>query len=240
MKFYYDLHIHSALSPCGDEDMTPNNIVNMAAIKGLDIIAVTDHNSSLNCAAAIEAAKGLPLMVLPGMELCTAEECHVVCVFPHLAECLEFNDYVRKHYTPVKNKPEIFGRQLIMDAEDEIVGEEECLLTTSTALSVDSISKTVCDMGGAAFPAHIDRPSYSVLAMLGFLTPEMGFKTAELSKLCGSVDELYPVHKYLEDYRIVRNSDAHYLGDIAERENYLELEELTATAVIEWLRNCQN
>ena len=239
MKFYYDLHIHSALSPCGDEDMTPNNIVNMAAIKGLDIIAITDHNSSLNCAAAIEAAKGLPLMVLPGMELCTAEECHVVCIFPHLEECLEFNDYVRKYYAPVKNKPDIFGRQLIMDSEDEIVGEEECLLTTSTGLSVDNISQVVRDMGGVAFPAHIDRPSYSVLAMLGFLTPEMNFRTAELSKLCDSLEDLYPVHKYLKDYRIVRNSDAHYLADIAERDNYLELEELTATAVIEWLRNCQ-
>ena len=239
MKFYYDLHIHSVLSPCGDEDMTPNNIVNMAAIKGLDIIAITDHNSSLNCAAAMEAAKGLPLMVLPGMELCTAEECHVVCIFPHLEECLEFNDYVRKYYAPVKNKPDIFGRQLIMDSEDEIVGEEECLLTTSTGLSVDNISQVVRDMGGVAFPAHIDRPSYSVLAMLGFLTPEMNFRTAELSKLCDSVENLYPVHKYLKDYRIVRNSDAHYLADIAERDNYLELEELTATAVIEWLRNCQ-
>ena len=239
MKFYYDLHIHSALSPCGDEDMTPNNIVNMAAIKGLDIIALTDHNSSLNCAAAMEAAKGLPLMVLPGMELCTAEECHIVCIFPHLEECMEFNDYVRKYYAPIKNKPEIFGRQLILDSEDEIAGEEEVLLTTSTGISVDNVYKIVTDMGGAAFPAHIDRPSYSVLAMLGFLTPEMGFKTAELSKLCGSVEELYPVHKYLKDYRIVRNSDAHYLADIAERENCLELEELTATAVVEWLHNCQ-
>lgn len=238
MKFYYDFHIHSALSPCGDEDMTPNNIVNMAAIKGLDIIALTDHNSCLNCGAVMEAAKGLPIMVLPGMELCTAEECHIVCLFPHLKECMEFYEYVKPHYAPVKNKVEIFGRQLIMDEEDEIVGEEEILLTTSTDIPVDKVWGLARDFGGVAFPAHIDRPSYSVLAMLGFLTPEMGFCTAELSKLCGSVNELLPVHKYLKDYRIVRNSDAHYLGDIAERENFLELEELTATGVIEWLGNC--
>lgn len=239
MKFYYDFHIHSTLSPCGDEDMTPNNIVNMAAIKGLDIIALTDHNSSLNCEAAMEAAKGLPLMVLPGMELCSAEECHVVCLFPHLEECMKFYEYVRPHYAPVKNKPEIFGRQLILDSEDEIVGEEEMLLTTSTDIPVDKIHDLAEDFGGVAFPAHIDRPSFSVLAMLGFLTPEMGFHTAELSKLCESVDDLLPVHDYLKDYRIVRNSDAHYLADIAERENFLELDELTATGVIQWLRNCQ-
>lgn len=237
MKFYYDFHIHSALSPCGDEDMTPNNIVNMAAIKGLDIIALTDHNSSGNCAAAMAAAKGLPLMVLPGMELCTAEECHIVCLFPHLPECLSFDEYVRARYAPVKNKPDIFGRQLFMDSEDEIVGEEETLLTTSTEISVDEVSDLVAGFGGVAFPAHIDRPSYSVLAMLGFLAPEMGFHTAELSKHCQSVEELLPSHPYLSEYRIVRNSDAHYLGDIAERENCLELAELTATGVIEWLRN---
>lgn len=238
MKFYYDFHIHSALSPCGDEDMTPNNIVNMAAIKGLDIIALTDHNSILNCEAAIEAAKGLPLMVLPGMELCTAEECHIVCIFPHFAECKEFYDFVKPHYAPIKNKPEIFGRQLIMDSEDEIIGEEEILLTTSTDITTDKIHNIADNFGGVAFPAHIDRPSYSVLAMLGFLTPDMGFRTAELSKNCKSIEELMPVHSYLQNYRIVKNSDAHYLGDISERENFLELEELTATGVIEWLKNC--
>jgi len=127
-RFYdHDLHIHSALSPCGDEDMTPNNIVNMAYIKGLDIIAITDHNSCKNARAVMKAGKGV-IKVVPGMEVTTSEEVHTLCLFPDIESAEDMGEFVRMHMTGVKNQPEIFGRQLIMNAEDEIVGEEEELL----------------------------------------------------------------------------------------------------------------
>ena len=116
MGFSYDLHIHSCLSPCGDDDMTPPNIANMAALLGLDLIAVTDHNSCRNAGAVMEAARmlGLPLRVLPGMEVTTAEEVHVVCLFPELAAAQAAGEEVEAALLPVKNKPDIFGRQLIL------------------------------------------------------------------------------------------------------------------------------
>ena len=112
---FYDLHIHSCLSPCGDGDMTPANIAGMAAVKGLDVIALTDHNSCRNCPAAMRHAEALGITLIPGMELTTSEEVHVVCLFPSLEAAMDFDSYVYAHLLPVKNRPDIFGEQLILD-----------------------------------------------------------------------------------------------------------------------------
>ena len=119
IPLYYDLHIHSCLSPCGDDDMTPGNIVGMAAVKGLDVIALTDHNSCKNCPAAMYHGKEYGVTVIPGMELCTAEEVHVVCLFPSLEDAMAFDAYVYGHMLPVKNKEHIFGKQQIINEKDE-------------------------------------------------------------------------------------------------------------------------
>ena len=119
---YYDLHIHSCLSPCGDKDMTPANIAGMAAVKGLDVIALTDHNSCRNCPAAMRHAEDLGITLIPGMELTTSEEVHVVCLFPTLEAAMDFDQYVYLHLLPVKNRPDIFGEQLILDEKDQITG----------------------------------------------------------------------------------------------------------------------
>ena len=120
-SYYYDLHIHSCLSPCADNDMTPNNIAGMAVIKGLNILALTDHNSAKNCPAFFEACKSQGIIPIAGMELSTAEDIHLVCLFEDLNDAMRFDAEIEKHLIPIKNRPEIFGEQLILDGEDEIV-----------------------------------------------------------------------------------------------------------------------
>ena len=125
MKINYDFHIHSCLSPCGDNDMTPQNIVNMAKIMGYDAIALTDHNTSRNCPAVMKVGEEVGITVIPGMDLCTAEEVHIVCLFPELQNALDFSDYVYSTLPPVKNRPSVFGDQLICNEQDEVIGTEE-------------------------------------------------------------------------------------------------------------------
>ena len=116
----YDLHIHSCLSPCGDDDMTPANIAGMAALKGLDAVALTDHNSCKNCPAFLAAAKEYGIIGIPGMELTTSEEVHAVCLFPELYQAMEFDRFVYSRLIKVKNRPEIFGKQQIYDENDSV------------------------------------------------------------------------------------------------------------------------
>ena len=136
MFFRYDFHNHSCLSPCGDNDMTPCNIVGMATILNLDILALPAHNSCLTCPAAVKLGEILGVTVLPGMELCTAEEIHVVCLLPNVEKALDFSAYVRERIPPVKNREEIFGEQLILSENDEILGKEELLLTTASSIGL--------------------------------------------------------------------------------------------------------
>lgn len=219
MGFSYDLHIHSCLSPCGDDDMTPPNIANMAALLGLDLIAVTDHNSCRNAGAVMEAARmlGLPLRVLPGMEVTTAEEVHVVCLFPELAAAQAAGEEVEAALLPVKNKPEIFGHQWILGPGEERLGELETLLINATGLSIDEMPGFAKKYGGVAFPAHIDRTSNSVFANLGYFPDHLDFSFAEVWQ-----PEVFfqdSAHRNIrERYAILKNSDAHYLEKIKEGE----------------------
>lgn len=233
MKIAYDLHIHTALSPCGDDDMTPNNIVNMALLKGLDVIAVTDHNTCRNAAACIKCAEGTDLLVLPGMEVESAEECHIVCIFPTLDAALKMEEQVKAHLPKIKNRPDIFGHQAIMDEDDNIVGYEENMLVTATTLSVDKVAELTRQFGGVPIPAHIDKSAYSVISNLGFIDDAWGFKTAEVKDL-DKAQSMYE-DKGLNRFKIIHSSDAHYLWDILEREHFLEADFLNAEVIIDIL-----
>lgn len=235
MKFAYDLHIHTVLSPCGDDDMTPNNIVNMAILKGLDVIAITDHNSCANAKACIECAEGTDLLVLPGLEVETAEECHMVCLFAAIEQAMQMEEYVEKSLPKIKNRPDIFGNQIIMDSNDTETGRKENLLVTATALSVNKTAELARSLGGVPIPAHIDKSAYSVISNLGFIDDSCGFKTVEI-KNPNKTEELYLPHR-LERFRIIHNSDAHYLWDISEREHFIEAERLTKEGIINILAN---
>lgn len=230
-----DLHIHSCLSPCGDDDMTPNNLANMAALSGCEIIAITDHNTSKNARAVMEAGEKAGLLVIPGMELCTSEEAHVVCLFETLDGAMRFDSYIYDTMPHVPNKAEIFGEQRLMSAEDELLGLEENLLLVSSFVSVNEAAALAAEYGGVAFPAHVNRDSYSVIASLGSIPAETGFTTAEITRDC-DLDLLKRQNPELNGMLIVRNSDSHYLETLTGEPGQLQLPEKTAHAVIEVLR----
>ena len=234
MKFFADLHLHSCLSPCGDNDMTPYNIVNMAKLLGYDMIALTDHNSCLNCKTAIEAGKKAEITVVPGMELCTAEEIHCVCLFKELEGALAFSDYIRSTLPPIKNKAEIYGEQRIIGSDDEVTGCEEILLHLASSVRIDKVTELVKEYSGACFPAHLDRDSSSVLSVLGGIYPEMNFTAVEFTPQA-DVAPYLEKHPLLKDMKILRNSDAHYLENMLPASQQLELPECSSAALIDYI-----
>jgi 3',5'-nucleoside bisphosphate phosphatase len=211
----YDLHIHSCLSPCGDDDMTPANIVGMAVLKGLDVIAVTDHNSCKNCPYLIERGQEFGLIVIAGMEITTIEEVHAICLFERLEDAMSFDSYVYDHLIPVLNNKEIFGKQQICNQEDEIVGEISNLLINVTDIPFDSLYDLVVKYHGIMFPAHMDKNSNSLLSNLGFIGPDNKFDCIELKDI-KTLHTLQNKNPYLTKCKIISNSDAHYLEHINE------------------------
>lgn len=236
MKIAYDFHIHSCLSPCGDKDMTPQNIANMAKIMGYDAIALTDHNTCGNCKALMKAGEEIGLTVIPGMELCSSEEVHLVCLFPELEKAEAFSDYVYSTLPPVKNKPSVFGEQLYMNENDEIVGSEERLLITASSISCAKAVSIVESYGGICYPAHIDRSSFSILSNLGIIDESFGFKCAEIFDI-SKENELKDKHPYLKELKIISDSDAHYLENMRIPEtSYMEVSSDTIDNILSALK----
>lgn len=231
MKYSYDLHIHTALSPCADNDMTPNNIVNMSLLKQLDIIAITDHNSCENAKAVIEVSKLTDLIVIPGMEVESLEEVHIICLFKDIEAALKMQSIVYDNLPNIKNKPEIFGQQLLYNSKDEIIGENDRLLITATKLSIDDIIQLTDEFDGVAYPAHIDRDSYSILSNLGVIPDDLNIKAIEFSKYVLAQD-IFNKYSYLKKYYPIQSSDAHYLENIMERINFIELDKKNIIAII--------
>lgn len=221
-RYYYDLHIHSCLSPCADNDMTPNNIAGMAALAGLNIVALTDHNSSRNCPAFFAAAKKNGIIPVAGMELTTAEDIHVVCLFEELENALRFNDEVDTRRIRIRNRTDIFGDQLLTDEEDNVVGIEEDFLSNATEIAIGDVPAVVERFGGFCFPAHIDREANGIIATLGTFPENSGFTCAELHDPEKETDyrARYPA---LAGMRIVGDSDAHYLWDIRDKTCFADL-----------------
>jgi len=219
-RYYYDLHIHSCLSPCADDESTPNNIAGIASLSGLDVIALTDHNATANCPAFFAACERFGIVPIAGMELTTSEDIHVVCLFEELSSAMRFGELVSGRRIPIRNRPEIFGRQLIMNDEDEPVGEEEFLLSNATDISVENVVALVSEYGGICYPAHIDRSANGIIAILGTFPRSPGFTAFELRR--ASFYEKYAEEFSLRDMKVIISSDAHYLGDIRDGENYFE------------------
>lgn len=214
-KYYYDLHIHSCLSPCGDDASTPSDIVGMGVLNGLNVMALTDHNTTKNCPAFFKCAKAMGIVAIAGMELTTAEEIHVVCLFEHLDDAVKFGDEVDRHRIRIKNRTDIFGNQLIMNEDDEIIGTDDFLLSNATDISVESVKPLVERFGGICYPAHVDRDSNGIIAILGDFPADYGFSCAEFHDK-GNVDEYSERFPSLRSLTHVVSSDAHYLWNIKE------------------------
>lgn len=229
---FYDLHIHSCLSPCGDDESTPANIAMLAKMLGLDVAALTDHNSCKNCPAFFEAAKAAELLPIAGMELTTAEEIHVLCLFPELDNAMEFDKYVHERIMPIKNKPEVYGNQLVKNSEDETVGIEEICLINATDIDFYSVKPLVKSYGGIMIPAHIDRKSFSLINSLGSVPPDAGFDCVEM-KYPEAMENLTAKHPYIGECQVIFDSDAHYLENISMPNNKLSVDGMTAKAVLQ-------
>lgn len=223
-KYYYDLHIHSCLSPCGDNDMTPNNIAGMGVLNGLNIMALTDHNTLKNCPAFFKAAKKNGIIPVAGVELTTAEDIHVVCLFPDLETAMEFDKFLESHRILIPNRKDIFGEQFIMNEADEVVGEEEHLLSNATDIMIDDAYKLVLSKGGICYPAHVDREANGIIATLGTFPEYLEFAVAEFHS-GEKIEEYSQKYAALKDKIKVVSSDAHYLWDIKEKKEFFELED---------------
>jgi predicted metal-dependent phosphoesterase TrpH len=215
--------------------MSPNNIVNMSLLKGLDVIAVTDHNSCANIDAVVKCGYKNGLVVIPGMEIETAEEIHVVCLFRNVETAEKMQQIVYLHLPEIKNNEGIFGEQLILNEEDDVTGKEERLLLTATSLSINEVFDIVINqLKGMAVPAHIDRQSNSLLAAFGVLPEDINITCVELynaKNLC----TIAVNNPSIWSKKIISSSDAHYLKDISERQNFLDIEELNIEAVLKYL-----
>ncbi len=229
-EYFADLHIHSCLSPCGDGDMTPANIAGMAKVKGLDMIAVCDHNSCRNLPAVKECCDAYGLILVPGMELTTREEVHLLGYFPDVETALSFSSEVRGHLPGKKNKPSFFGHQYVMDADENILEEEEALLIGATDLPLSAAAHLITSYGGVPVPAHINRGSNGLLINLGMMPQEPFYTTVEMWRLLPCDPEV------LRFRHVLHSSDAHYLGDIQEREHALRLKECTVPELLKWMK----
>lgn len=223
-SYYYDFHIHSCLSPCADDDMTPNNIAGMAAIKGLNILALTDHNSCKNCPAFFAACKRQGIIPIAGMELSTAEDIHLICLFEELDAAMAFDQEIEKHMLPIKNRAEIFGNQWIMDENDEVIGNEETLLISATDLPIDEALSLVKTFGAHVHPAHIDRESNGIVAILGDIPREYDFRIVELNLVENfkTISDRFP---FVRPETVLYCSDAHQLWNINEAEHMLQIDD---------------
>lgn len=220
-RYYYDLHIHSCLSPCGDNDNTPNNIVGMGVLAGLQIMALTDHNTCRNCPAFFAAAKKQGIIPVAGMELTTAEDIHMVCLFPDLESALAFDEEVQTRRIRIPNRTDIFGDQWVMDENDEVIDVEPDLLSNATTISVEEAPQLAEKYGGVCYPAHVDRQANGIIATLGFLPPDMHFPTVEMHDSGKEAD--YRQKHVPADTRVVIGSDAHVLWDIRDKDAWLEI-----------------
>ncbi|WP_258359988.1 PHP domain-containing protein [Moorella sulfitireducens (nom. illeg.)] len=232
-----DLHVHTALSPCAGEEMIPPLIVAAALKAGLQIIAITDHNSAGNVAAVQEAARDTGLTVLAGMEVQTREEVHLVCLFDTAEEAMEWQADVYRYLPAGENREDYLGAQLILDAAGKEIGREKRLLLTSTRLGAEEVAAEINKRGGLCLPAHVDRPSYSLLANLGFIPPDLPAVALELGLFTQEAAcKQFPA---LTGWSLVAASDAHYLNDIGRRVTIYDLKAININALANAMRQKQ-
>ena len=213
MTTAYDLHIHSCLSPCASDDMTPANIAGMAHIKGLSMISLTDHNTAGNLPAMADAAAEYGLIFVPGIEVNTREEIHVLVYFADLNAAVRFGDEIYAGLPDITNRPDIFGNQIIMDNADRETGRPDKLLLQAAPYTIDEITQMADSNGGCAVPAHINRDSFSLISNLGFIPPGLFH--------CVEVVKGLPCPPLNAHMKVLYSSDAHRLGDISEPDNQL-------------------
>ncbi|HWR40945.1 MAG TPA: PHP domain-containing protein [Patescibacteria group bacterium] len=238
-RFVADLHVHTLLSPCAEVEMTPRNIVWHAAEYGVNIVAITDHNAGDNVAAALEAAKGTDVTILPGMEVESREEVHLVVLFDKIRQLREWETFVNAHRSGRMNNPERFGAQFVVDAEDNLVREKPEMLLASLTAGVAEISSRVREIGGLCIASHVDRPTYSILSQLGFISPDVALDAVEVSRRVPLTEARSRIPA-IGTLPVVTASDAHTIEDFSTGPRTVFYMEQPSVAEIKQALNGQN
>ena len=227
MRIKYDLHIHSALSPCADDNMTPSNIVGFAKLQGLDAVAIADHNAIANVKVAMDVGDAFDVVVVPAMELQTAEDIHILCLFEKFEDLQSFYNSI--NFADIQNRAEIFGEQLILDEDDNVLGQEQRMLLVASGVSVEEVVSLAKQHNGIAVAAHIDREENGMVAILGTVTED--FSVVEISATATKQIQCYTTGR-----KVITNSDAHTLEDIGVACGQLEVVERSAKGILQALR----
>ncbi len=236
-EYSINLHTHTVLSPCADILMTPGNIIKKAREKKIDILAITDHNSAANVEVAMELVKDFPLHLIPGMEVETAEEVHLLCLFDSLEQILEWQDIVYHSLPDLKNDEEYFGYQLLVDCNDEFIGRVDKLLATAINLTVTQVVEKVIKIGGIVIPSHIEK-AYGLITNLGLIPPELNLPVLEIFRT-STRDEIREKFPFLKNFSLIKNSDAHYLSEVKSFMQVI-LEEINVREILKSLDNKEN
>ena len=232
--FKADLHIHTCLSPCADLSMSPKNIIAEILEKEINIIAISDHNSAENLPGVVKAAAGKPVVILPGMEICSSEEIHVLALFDSMDSANAMQSFVYDHLHG-QNDPEVFGMQVIANEFDEVEGFQDRLLIGATDIPIGEVVDRIRRLNGLAIASHIDRESFSVISQLGFIPDSLKFDALEISSNISNKDAQVRFNEYGR-YSFIRNSDAHFLNQIGSQTTMFRLEEPTLGEIAKALR----
>ncbi len=225
-----DLHIHTVLSPCGDLEMSPRSIIAQAKERGMAIIGISDHNSTLQSNLVYQLAQQEGILVLRGAEVTTKEEVHCLCFFEHDEELEKFQQLLENRLPNIPNNVDVFGYQVVVNEDDEILQEVEPLLISATSISIEELEGEAHRMNGIFIPAHINKSQNSVLSQLGFLPPDLRVDALELSRHV-TVDAFLQKNKYLAKYPFIQSSDAHLLPDVGKVYTELQMESLSFAEV---------
>lgn len=238
MKFCkIDLHVHTVLSPCGDLMMTPGNIINKALKEDIEVLAITDHNTAENIATIMKMAESTPLHIIPGMEVETREEVHILCLFETLEQILEWQQVIYKHLPDKNNIEDIFGPQIIVDENDQYTAKLDRLLATATNLSINEVVKKVEKRKGLVIPSHIDKNN-GLIKNLGIIPENLEIKVMEIFHKT-NIEAYINKFPFLQEKILIKNSDSHYLKEINPK-MALELEEVSFKEVIKVLKEKKN
>jgi len=226
-KFKADLHIHTSLSPCTDKEMFPQRIIKQAKMNDLDIVGICDHNSAENVVATKKIGQREDVAVIGGIEATSQEEVHILALFDKIKELFEFQEIIYEKLSGF-NDEKVFGKQLIINENNEIVGSNNRLLIGATSLSLEEIVQAIYSLGGLTIASHIDRESYSIIAQLGFIPEGLLLDALELSPnyerktICVADRQVNPE---LYGFPLVTFSDAHFLKDIGKSFTIFLIEE---------------
>ncbi|MBC7332612.1 MAG: PHP domain-containing protein [Synergistetes bacterium] len=234
--FKAELHVHTVLSACADWEMTPKNIVRRAKEVGVEVLAITDHNTAKNVGACIRAGQREGILVIPGIEVQTKEEVHIISLFPSGEMVLRFEEWLKEFIPNLKNNEEIFGVQVVVDEDDNVVEVDERLLQISANVSIEDVVQKSKELGGIAYPAHANREFCGIIPVLGFVPPEFPFKVIEISPYC-DVSLFLKEHPELNDYAIIISSDAHLLSSIGDGRTLVYLNDISSDELIKAIQD---